>query len=77
MQPLPETDIAARDILDRITAQIQRRLAGRVRDFQLIACNQGLILRGHTRTYYEKQIAPHAVMETTDLPIAGNEIDVS
>jgi hypothetical protein len=35
------------------------------------------VLRGVTRTYYAKQLAQHAVMQLTDLPIHANEIDVT
>jgi len=33
-------------------------------------------LRGQVHTYYAKQLAQHAVMETTGLPILANEIEV-
>jgi hypothetical protein len=36
----------------------------------------GLILRGLTTTYYAKQLAQHAVMEATAIPIVANEIEV-
>jgi hypothetical protein len=38
--------------------------------------DDGLVLRGHARTYYAKQLAQHAVMEFTKLPIRANEIEV-
>ncbi len=62
--------------LDQLEAHLQILLAGRVRHFHLIATDQGLILRGQARTYYAKQLAQHAVMEATDLPIVANEIEV-
>jgi hypothetical protein len=63
---------------DLLEALIQRRLVGRasVRDFRLVAQDQGLVLRGRASTYYAKQIAQHAAMETTGLPILANEIEV-
>ena len=45
--------------------------------FQLVVRDQGLVLRGHAHTYYAKQLAQQAVMETTSLPIQANEIEVS
>jgi len=33
-------------------------------------------LRGRAKTYYAKQLAQHAVMEATDLPVLANEIEV-
>jgi hypothetical protein len=35
------------------------------------------VLRGRARTYYAKQLAQHAVMQATALPILRNEIEVS
>jgi hypothetical protein len=37
----------------------------------------GVILRGHSQTYYAKQLAQQAVMEATRLRILANEIEVS
>jgi hypothetical protein len=48
-----------------------------VRDFQLVLRDDGLVLRGHVHTYYTKQLAQHAVLEMTELPIWDNEIEVS
>lgn len=63
--------------LARIEEQVRCRLTGRVRDFQLVVREDGLVLRGHAQTYYAKQLAQHTVMETTTLPIRANEIEVS
>jgi hypothetical protein len=52
------------------------KLAGRVRDLRLRVGERGVTLRGYARTYYAKQLAQHAVMEATDLPVAANEICV-
>ena len=71
---IAETDIDLAGIseLDQLEAHVQCRLNGRVRDLRLLLRGQGLILKGHTRTYYAKQIAQHAVMDATELPIASN-----
>jgi hypothetical protein len=71
-----ESDTAACEDLARIEAHIQCRLTGLVRDFQLVLRDQGLVLRGHAHTYYSKQLAQHAVMAATSLPIRANEIEV-
>lgn len=60
-----------------LEAHIQCRLSGQVRDFRLVVADEGVILRGHANTYYAKQLAQHAVMEATVLPILANEIEVS
>ena len=60
-----------------IEERVRCRLLGRVRDFQLVFRDDGLVLRGHVHTYYGKQLAQQAVLATTDLPIRANEIEVS
>ena len=73
---LNEFDLKSLPELDRLQAHIQARLLGKVRGFQLIVQDSGLILRGQSRTYYAKQLAQHAVMESADISIAANEIEV-
>jgi hypothetical protein len=59
-----------------LQTRIHCRLGGLVREFRLMVVDKGLILRGHAHTYYAKQLAQHAVMEATRLPILANEIEV-
>jgi osmotically-inducible protein OsmY len=60
-----------------LEAYVQCRLGGQVRDFRVVVTDRGLILRGQARTYHAKQLAQHAVMEATALPIVANEIEVA
>ena len=62
--------------MEHLETHVQSRLNGRVRHFRLEVRGSGLILTGHAHTYYAKQLAQHAVMEATALPIVANEIDV-
>jgi hypothetical protein len=62
--------------LDQLALQLEGNLAGRVRDFQLLHHDQGIVLRGLARTYHAKQLAQHAVMKETLVPIWANEIEV-
>jgi hypothetical protein len=62
--------------LDELEARVQCRLGGRVLHFRLDWRESGLVLRGHSLTYYAKQLAQHAVMAATNLPIRANEIEV-
>ena len=66
----------ARAEVERLELQVQSRLGSRVRDLRLIAGAQGLILRGRALTYHAKQLAQHALMTATRLPILANEIEV-
>jgi hypothetical protein len=63
---------------DQFEAHIKRRLIGRVRlrSFRVLVHEQGLILQGCALTYYAKQLAQHAAMDITGLPILANEIEV-
>lgn len=55
----------------------KRRIRGLIGDFHLLLQDRGLVLSGRAHTYYAKQLAQHAVMEATDLPILANDIEVS
>ena len=66
-----------REQIARIEEHMRCRLSGRVHDLQLVIRDHGLVLRGHSHSYYAKQLAQHAVLEATDLPIRANEIEVS
>ena len=61
--------VETNDLLQRIEENIRRRLGGSVRNLHLILDDDGLVMRGCVRTYYSKQLAQHAVMEFTKLPI--------
>jgi hypothetical protein len=77
MSQQAQTDAATPDILARIEQYVRCRLAGRVCDFQLVFRDKGLVLRGRVHTYYAKQLAQHAVMNASTLPIRANEMEVS
>jgi hypothetical protein len=59
-----------------LEAHVQSRLCGQVRDLRLSLQDHGVVLQGRARTYYAKQLAQHAVMEATKLPVLANNIEV-
>jgi hypothetical protein len=70
---------ASRTLLEDVAeleACVHARLNSRIRNFRLEFCDNPLILQGQAHTYYAKQLAQHAVMELTWLPIKANEIEV-
>jgi hypothetical protein len=75
---LPERpcDLVRAEVIDELAAHVQCRLGSNVRNFRIVAVGDGLVLKGWSRTYYAKQIAQHAVLKATDLPILANEIEV-
>jgi hypothetical protein len=77
MSEQAQTETATRETLARIEEHVRNRLTGLLREFQLVFCHNGLVLRGHVHTYYAKQPAQHAVIEASSLPILSNEMEVS
>ena len=63
--------------IERLENAVRRRLNGRVRNFRLSMHADGLILHGETTTFHAKQLAQHAIMEASMLPILANEILVA
>lgn len=63
--------------LDHIEGRLQCRLNGRVRNLRLVLHDHGLVLCGCAPTYYAKQLAQHALMEITNLPLLANDIAVA
>ncbi|HVX62381.1 MAG TPA: hypothetical protein VHC19_17315 [Pirellulales bacterium] len=68
-------DVSFEELL-QLEAHVKRRLDGRVRQLHLSLQDSGIILRGTSTSYYGKQLAQHAAMELTELPILANEIQV-
>jgi hypothetical protein len=68
-----ETGCAAFEHLELL---VQRRLGSRVRDLRVLVRKDGVILQGRAGTYHAKQLAQHAAMELTTLPILANDIEV-
>jgi hypothetical protein len=76
--PYPEQglDPSLPEALARLAEIVLHRLSGRLLELCLVWQGGGLILRGRTSTYYAKQLAQHAVMAVTNVPILANEIEV-
>jgi len=62
---------------ERLEAQVLRRVGGRIRNLRVLVRHNGVVLQGRCTTYHAKQIAQHAAMELTGLPILANDIEVS
>ena len=61
---------------DRLETMLQRRLGNRIRELRVLQLPSGIILQGRSATYHAKQLATHAAMELSDLPVLANEIEV-
>ena len=69
---LPQDD----ELVQRVVARLQCRLGNQVRDFQMSARADGLILRGVVKTYYAKQMVQEAVMDASGQVVLANDIQV-
>ena len=61
------------ELTDLVSAMIGRR----VRDLRIEVHRGGLVIRGRATCFYFKQLAMHAVMAVSDLPVSANEIVVT
>jgi hypothetical protein len=67
---------ASRGEVEQTEAHLQSLLGSYVRNLRLEIRDGGLVLRGSAHTYYAKQLAQHAVMNSSALRIVMNEIEV-
>jgi hypothetical protein len=63
--------------IDRLASDTAEKLRGRLSNLRLELHGDGVVLRGTARSFYAKQLAQHAVMTSTELPIVRNEIEVT
>lgn len=60
-----------------IRRKVAERTSGQIRDLSVAVEHRGVVLSGHTASFYSKQLAQHAAMQMTgDLPLV-NEIEVA
>jgi hypothetical protein len=67
----------ARPDVGRLEEMVRRRVRGQVEDLRVLVLGHGLILRGRAPTYYVKQLAQHAILGASRLPLLANEIEVA
>jgi len=72
-----QIDPATPNGASELEAWVQSQLGRQICTFSLLMRANGLILRGRARSYYAKQLAQHAIMDVTSLPILANEIEVA
>lgn len=60
----------------RLEMLVRNRLTSRLRSFRVCMQKSGLVLQGRAPSYYTKQLAQHAIMEATCIPIVANDIEV-
>lgn len=60
----------------RLASDTGRMLRGRLSGLRLELDDGGIVLRGTAHSFYAKQLALHAIMAGTRLPVVRNEIEV-
>ncbi len=79
MNPLMNWEDKTR-MLEWISHMLEVKLTpqflGRIRDLQVLPQKDGFILRGRASTYHAKQLAQHALLDETTLPLIKNEIEI-
>ncbi len=68
--------VAKAAAVDRLALETGKKLRGRLTGLRLELHGGGIVIHGTARSFYAKQLALHAVMNGTDLPIVRNEIEV-
>ena len=63
---------------DSIEQLVRQWLAGRahVHELRVIVEEEGVVLEGRTTSYYAKQLAQHAALAVSRLPLRANRIEV-
>jgi len=78
--PLPASEVDQSEVdqseVDQLEVLLQAHLSGRITNLRLNVDDGGIILRGHARTFHAKQLAQHAFMRLSKLPILANDIEV-
>jgi len=64
------------ELLGQVEQAVQARTGGRIRGLQ-IRVNEGcLVVSGSTSTYYNKQLATHAIWDAVEDMTVQNEVEV-
>lgn len=67
----------AQPLLPEVVEQlILARTGGRIRDLRVEVTDREIILLGRTSTYYNKQLATHAVLDSVEGVSLTNDIEV-
>jgi osmotically-inducible protein OsmY len=70
------SDTIPQEQAEQAEAVLRQQLSRRVWELRVQTCEEGVILRGYTFTWYAKQLAQHAAMQVLGLRVLANEIEV-
>lgn len=72
-----DTIVAPRNHSSELTHRIDSRTFRQVRNLQVVHDTNRVVLRGHSESYYVKQLATHAVLDLMPGVSVENHIDVT
>ena len=64
------------ELLEQVEQAVQARTGGRIRGLRIHLDAGCLVVSGRTSTYYNKQLATHAVRDTVDDMTVQNQVEV-
>ena len=64
------------ELLDQIEQAVHARTGGRIRGLRVRIAEGCLVVSGRTSTYYNKQLATHAIRDTVDDLAVQNDVEV-
>ena len=73
---MPQSPKRVRDLASTMTARIQARTHGQVRELIVEVADEQVVIRGRARTHYAKQLAVQGVMDLITGQNISNEIIV-
>lgn len=65
------------ELIEQVEQAVHARTGGRIRGLHIHIEDGCLVISGRTSTYYNKQLATHAVRDTVDELSLLNQIEVS
>lgn len=76
MNTLNPADKTRSEKLQKLQQAMQNKLANRVRNLTLVWHKNGLVIHGFVNTYYDKQIVQHTLLQSTEITLVANKIEV-
>ena len=73
LQTCSESPLA---LIERIERHVQSRTGGMIRGLRIELVGEEVVISGRTTTYYNKQLATHAVLDAVEGYSLTNDIEV-
>lgn len=75
-RPQTLADSSARELANTVERYVRLRTGDTIRSLHVEVAAGGVVLSGHTSTYYNKQLATHAALDAASDFSLANEIEV-